>query len=75
MKIPKSLKKQARNSFKRSSETPTRRKSWSYAIGDLVLLKREETWGIIVETNPYRVMTAMGYFYANPSQLKRVQPL
>ena len=75
MKIPKSVKKQVRGSFKRSAETQTLRKSWSFVKGDLVFLKRKKTWGIIVETSPYRVMTPIGYLHVSPSHLKRIQPL
>ena len=49
MAIPKHLKKQLKQDFRRSPEKKVgRSRTWSYAVGDLVKLKKADSWGLIV---------------------------
>ena len=76
-KIPKSLKKQIRNNLNINRETKTMRRTWSYAMGDLVKIKSDKTWGIVIgcfDTH-YCVMTSGGQKTLYPRQLERVQPV
>ena len=77
MSIPKHFKKQARNSFSRNAETKSMRRTWSFEEGDLVKLKNENVWGLVVEcfSSYYGIMTAFGRRDVRAGQLERVQPL
>jgi hypothetical protein len=75
--IPKHLRKQAKQSFSRSSETKSRRLTWSFQIGDLVKLKGDKCWGIVVMcfSSYCEVMTPFGKKTVSAGKLERVQPL
>jgi hypothetical protein len=76
--IPKHLKKQLKQDFRRSPEKKVgRSRTWSYAVGDLVKLKKEDSWGLIIGKigSYYSVMTPTGQRNIYPSSLERVQPL
>jgi hypothetical protein len=76
--IPKHLKKQLKQDFRQSPEKKAgRSRTWSYAVGDLVKLKKADSWGLIVGKigSYYSVMTPGGQRNIYPSSLERVQPL
>ena len=75
--IPKHLKKHAKQSFSRSKETKSRRLTWSFQVGDLVRLKRNKDWGIVVAcySSYCDVITPHGNRTVNAGQLERIQPL
>jgi hypothetical protein len=78
MSIPKHLKKQLKQDFRRNPEKKvSRSRTWSYAIGDLVKLKREQSWGLVIGKigSYFSVMFPSGQRNVYPSGLERVQPL
>ena len=78
MAIPKHLKKQVKKDFRRNPDKKVgRQRTWSYKVGDLVKLKREQCWGIVIDQigSYYSIMTPGGKKNIYPSNLERVQPL
>lgn len=78
MAIPKHLKKQIKRDFRQNSEKRvTHKRTWSYAIGDLVKVKSDKGWGLVIDQvgSYYSVMTPGGAIIVNPSKLERIQPL
>ena len=78
MAIPKHLKKQIKRDFRRNPEKKVgRQKSWSYKTGDLVKIKKEQCWGLVIEQigSFYSIMTSGGQRNVYPGNLERVQPL
>jgi hypothetical protein len=78
MAIPKHLKKQIKQDFRRNPDKKVgRSRTWSYAIGDLVKLKSEQSWGLVIGKigSHFSVMTPSGQRNVYPGGLERVQPL
>ena len=78
MAIPKHLKKHVKRDFRLNPEKRvTHKKSWSYAVGDLVKVKSNQVWGLIIDHigSYYSVMTPVGKMTVNPGRLERIQPL
>jgi len=76
--IPKHLRKQIKKDFRSNPDKRVgRQRTWSYEVGDLVKLKREECWGVVIEQlgSFYSIMTPGGQRNIYPGNLERVQPL
>ena len=80
MAISKTIKKQARKNFKvERSNRQVQSHTWSYKVGDLVKIKNEKTWGIIVEcinvSSYLLIVTASGKRKVQHKYLERIQSL
>ena len=78
MAIPKHLKKHVKRDFRLNPEKRVKHKrSWSYAVGDLVKVKSNQVWGLVIDQigSYYHVMTSGGKITVNPGKLERIQPL
>jgi len=80
MAVSKLIKRQARKNLKgERNRRQVQAHTWSYKVGDLVKIKGEKTWGIIVEcidVNSYcQIITSYGKREVLHKHLERIQSL